>query len=137
MPYAQLLYHIVFSTKFRGHTIPKQASEKLYRYIWSLVLEKNCVLYQIGGVADHLHILCNIHPSISLSDFVQYIKGKSSKWLAYQAEFPAFAGWAKSYAVLTYNIKEKPILIAYIKNQENHHKKESLDDELNRLLMEN
>ena len=52
-------------------------------------------------------------------------------------QFPKFAGWQDSYAALTYSIREKDMIINYIKNQKEHHKKENFYDELKRLLIEN
>ena len=51
--------------------------------------------------------------------------------------FPDFEGWQDSYGAFTYSIKEKDVIINYIKNQKEHHKKETFYDEFRRLLIEN
>ena len=136
MSYCQTLYHIVFATKFRNYTIPKNSSSKLYKLIQHIILDKNSRLYAIGGMADHIHILCNLHQDIALSNLVKTIKGASSKWLSSQSDFPDFDGWGKGYGAFTHSYNEKDILIQYIENQEEHHKKEAFDIELGRLLKE-
>jgi len=45
---------------------------------------KNCVLYQINGVKDHLHLLVSLHPSIALADLVKDTKVCSSIWIKEQ-----------------------------------------------------
>jgi REP element-mobilizing transposase RayT len=85
---------------------------------------------------DHLHILCDLHPTIALADYMRDIKTSSSIWLKQSGKFPAFNGWAEGYAALTYGWKDKEMLVNYIKRQQEHHKKESFEDELRRFLLE-
>jgi putative transposase len=85
---------------------------------------------------DHLHILSDLHPSISLADYMRDMKASSSIWLKQSGKFPEFEGWADGYAALTYGWKDKEMIVNYIKNQQEHHKIESFEDELRRLLIE-
>ena len=85
---------------------------------------------------EHLHILCDLHPTIALADLVRDIKTASSIWLKQSGKFPEFEGWADGYSALTYSWKDKEMIINYIKNQQEHHKTESFNDELRRLLKE-
>ena len=64
------------------------------------------------------------------------IKTASSLWIKQQGKFTAFEGWAEGYASLTYAWRDKEIIVNYIKNQQGHHKKETFEDELRRLLKE-
>ena len=86
---------------------------------------------------DHIHILSDLHPSIALADYIKDIKIASSKWMKENNLFPLFNGWGIKYCALTYSYKERDILINYIKNQREHHKKESFSDEIERLLLSN
>lgn len=101
-----------------------------------IIKEKNCHLYRIKGMEDHIHILTDLHPNISLADFMRELKTASSIWLKDKNEFPHFKGWARGYAALTKSHHEKEQIINYIKNQQEHHKKESFADEYRRLLEE-
>ena len=133
----QILYQIVFGTKNRKPAIADEQCEKLYKYIWGIIKEHNCKLYRINGVADHIHIMSDLHPSISLADYIKNIKVASSLWMKESSLFPQFEGWQDGYGAFTYSIKEKDILIEYIKNQKVHHRSESFYDEYKRLLIEN
>ncbi len=86
---------------------------------------------------DHLHILCDLHPTIALADYLRDIKTSSSIWLKQSGKFPDFEGWADGYAAFTYAWRDKEMIANYIKNQQEHHKRESFEDELKRLLKEN
>ena len=85
---------------------------------------------------EHIHLLSDLHPSIALADYVRDIKTASSLWLKEQDNFPIFDGWADGYAALTYTWRDKEMIVNYIKNQQEHHKKESFMDEYRRLLEE-
>jgi len=134
--FTQILYQIVFTTKNREHTLLKPNREELYKFIWGILKNKNCHLYRIGGVENHIHIVTHIHPSISLASLVKDIKLASSDHIKSQNLFPAFNGWQNGYGGFTYSIKEKDNLIEYVKRQEEHHKTVSFKDELIELLKE-
>lgn len=132
--YTQIIYHIVFSTKERRGTLDLENHEKLFRYIWGILKNKNCHLYQINGYTDHLHILTSIHPAIALSNLVKDIKLACSQWVQEKNVFPAFSGWQNGYSAFTHSIHEKGYLVQYIKGQKDHHKKLTFEDELADLL---
>jgi len=134
--YRQILYHIVFRTKSSEKTINQAHSSDLYKYIWGIVKNKNGVLFRINGMEDHIHILSDLHPSVALADFIKDIKVASSKWMKASGNFPDFKGWGIKYCALTYSYKERDVIISYIKNQQEHHKHESFQDEIKRLFRE-
>jgi len=134
--YRQILYHIVFRTKASEKTINQEHSINLNKYIWGVIKNKQCHLYRINSMEEHIHILSDLHPSVSLADFIKDIKVSSSKWIKESGLFPNFRGWGIKYCALTYSFKERNILINYVKNQQEHHKKESFQDEIKRLLKE-
>src|SRR5262245_32584798 len=135
--YRQIYYQIVFGTKHRLPTITESHCTELYRYISGIVKKKNCKLYRINGVEDHIHIFSDLHPTICLSDNVKDIKIASSIWMKANGNFPKFEAWQEGYGAFTYSIREKDMIINYIKKQKEHHKKESFYDEFKRLLIEN
>jgi putative transposase len=117
-------------------SIDERHKEDLYKYIWGIVKNKNCKLYRINGMPDHIHLLTDLHPSISLADFVKEVKVASSIWLKQNENFPKFEAWAEGYGAFTISQKEKERVMDYIKNQEKHHKEFSFADEYRNLLKE-
>ena len=134
--YTQILYQIVFSTKNRVPTLEAESRKELFKYIWGVLQNKKCHLYQIGGVEDHLHIITHLHPSIALADLIKDIKLASTENIKERNLFPKFNGWQNGYGAFTYSIKEKENLIAYVKNQEAHHKIKTFKEEYIELLNE-
>ena len=62
---------IIFGTNKHLLTIKEEHCDELYKYIWDIIKNKNCKLYRINGVENHIHILSDLHPSISLADYVK------------------------------------------------------------------
>lgn len=134
--YKQIFYHIVFGTKYREETISEQYENELYKYIWGILKNKKCKLYRINGMPNHIHIFCDLHPTISLSSLVKDLKVASNLWMKESGLFPEFIGWQDGYGAFTYSIREKEMIINYIKNQKEHHKNETFGKEYLRLLLE-
>ncbi len=135
--FKQIYYQIVFGTKYREPTIAEEHCEELYKYIWGVIEKKNCKLYLINGVEDHIHIFCDLHPTVALADLIKDIKVASNLWMKESGKFPDFTSWQDGYGAFTYNIRERDKIINYVKKQKEHHKKETYYDEFKRLLIEN
>ncbi len=134
--YTQILYHITFSTKQRKPTLKKENRSKLFKYIWGVLQNKNCHLYRINCVEDHLHIITHLHPTVALSDLIKDIKLSTTQFIKSEKLFPNFDGWQDGYGAFTHSLSDKDMLIEYVKNQEEHHKKVSFKEEYIRLLKE-
>jgi REP element-mobilizing transposase RayT len=134
--YRQHLYHIVFRTKDSLPTISQDNSTDLYAYITGIIKHKSSHLYRINGVENHLHILTDMNPSIAPIDFIKDIKVATSIWMKKSNLFTDFNGWSVGYGSFTCSYKDIASIINYIKNQQEHHKKISFEDEYRELLLE-
>ena len=128
--YSDVTCHIVFATKNRIPALRKERRDDLYRFIWGLLKERKCHLYRIGGVEDHVHLLTSLHSSIALASLVKEVKTASSVWIKGEKAFPVFEHWQDGYGAFSVAAKDRPGLIDYIRNQEEHHRVRSFVDEL-------
>lgn len=128
--YTRLLYHIVFSTKDRR----PQLVPDVHPYLGGIIKRLGGVPMNIGGVADHIHLLTTIPPTIAVSDFMREIKAGSSGWMRKTNE--GFE-WQRGYAAFTVNQSIVPDVDRYIATQEQHHAKTDFIAELKRLLQLN
>ena len=96
--YRQIIYQIIFRTKHSQKTLNSEYNKRLFKYIWGIIKNKNCHLYRINGMEEHIHILTDLHPGIALADFIRDIKTASSIGLKDSDDFPNFIGWADGYA---------------------------------------
>lgn len=89
--YRQILYHLTFHTKNSEKVFYNSGNEELYKYIWGVLKNKNCKLYRINGTEDHVHIACDLHPSIALANLIKDIKVSSSGWIKENKIYPRFS----------------------------------------------
>ncbi|HEX2977107.1 MAG TPA: transposase [Bacteroidales bacterium] len=134
--YRQHLHHLVFRTKNSLLTINQNYEEQLFAYISGIIKNKNCHLYRINGIENHIHILTDLHPSIALADFMRELKVSTSMWMKNTDLFPKFQGWADGYGSFTCSYKDLDRLIEYIKNQKPHHRITTFEEEYRSLIEE-
>ena len=127
--FTQLTYHIVFATKYRRPTINDAIQERLYEYIGSTLRAKKGHLIEIGGTADHVHILARLSPSLAVADVVRDVKANSSKWMTDQIEVTSRFEWQKGYGAFTVSYSRTQSVQEYIRNQEEHHRTKTFQEE--------
>ena len=86
---------------------------------------------------NSIHILTDINPSLATIDFVKDIKVSTSLWMKNSALFPAFNGWSVGYGSFTCLYSELDRLIDYIKNQQEHNRSLTFEEEYRNLLLWN
>ncbi len=136
MAYLSIYYHIVFSTKNRANVLSESRRHDLYDYFWGILKNKKCTTYRIGGMGDHVHLLISLHPCVCLSDLIRDLKSCSSVWIKKNRVFPNFDGWQSEYGAFTKSDTDVNTVVHYIKNQKEHHHKETSKEEFIRLLKE-
>ena len=114
----------------------EEDQERLYRFIWGLLKNKNCHLYRINGTENHIHIVTHVHPMLAPALLIKDIKLATSELIKDEKLFPTFNGWQDGYGAFTYAFSAKDNLIEYVKNQKEHHQKISFRDEYISLLKE-
>ena len=137
MSYTTSYYHIIFHTLHNKPAIVEEHEKELYRYIWGLCRNKRVFLHRVGGMPNHLHLMVNLPPSLSVADFVRELKTSTNTWLKSNHSFPLFEGWSTGYAGLSYGRNDVERVVNYIKNQKRHHQGISFADEIRTLFKEN
>lgn len=132
MSHTNLLYHIVYATKERAPLITKGWRDDLHGYLGGHVRELNGVALEVGGVADHVHLLAKIPPTISVSEFMSKLKANSSRWAKFRSGQPF--SWQSRYAAFTVSESQRGGVADYIRNQEEHHQGRSFEAEFKALL---
>jgi len=130
---SQILVHIVFSTKNRKHVILDDFRQQLYPYMAAIMKNLGCIVYEIGGTDNHVHIFCAIPNDRLLTEIIGKIKSGSSNWMKKQQNMNDFF-WQRGYGVFSVSQSQKPIISNYIKNQIEHHKKFSFEEEFKSML---
>ena len=90
----------------------------------------------VNSVADHVHILCMLSKTMTVSKIVEEIKTGSSKWIKTQSPALSLFGWQNGYGAFSVGQFEVEAVTRYIQGQDEHHRDRSFQDELRVLLSE-
>ena len=130
---SKLYVHLVFSTKGRTDTIPKTHLEEIHAYVAEILNNHHCPAIQVGGTANHIHILFILSKTMSISEAVRTVKANSSKWINQNnSPLHPFA-WQDGYGAFSVSQSHVEAVQNYIIGQEEHHKGIDFKDEFRRL----
>ena len=124
-----LLVHFVWTTSGREPWISATWRDRLYGYLGGVLDHKHGKLICAGGMTDHIHVLASLPSTISLADIVNAMKANTSSWI--HETFPnhsAFA-WQRGYGAFSVSKSAEPQVIDYIRNQQEHHRVRSFQEE--------
>lgn len=108
--------------------------EELFQYVAGIFRNKDLKLIAIGGIADHIHILFGLKPSVAISDLVRDIKASSSSFINQRRFVRGRFRWQEGFGAFSYSRSQIDAVAKYVLNQEEHHKKRSFKDEYVSLL---
>ena len=132
---AKILLHVVFSTKERRPLLRDRAfREEMHRYLGGILNGLDCPSIIVGGVEDHVHLLCALARTCAPADMVKEVKRGSSLWIKTRAAGFADFAWQSGYGVFSIGHSQIEEVRRYIAEQEQHHHKLTFQDEFRRLL---
>jgi putative transposase len=132
--FTSLAYHVIYSTKRRHPSIAADFRSRLYEYLGGLIRERKGSSIEIGGVADHIHILTYFPASIAVSDIVRDIKVISSGWINDQGFVRGRFEWQIGFAAFSVSYSLIEPVRKYILKQEEHHRIRTFEEEYTAFL---
>ena len=130
----QIYLHIVFSTKDRKPFLTdKEFRGRTHAYLTGICGNVGCPSLIVGGVEDHVHILCRFGKTIEVATLIRELKRDSSKWVKVEQPHLADFHWQSGYGAFSISPSHVEGLTHYIRNQEAHHRQESFQGEFRRL----
>jgi REP element-mobilizing transposase RayT len=132
--YTNLLIHAVFGTKDRRPAIHDSFRPRLYQYLSGLARHEFGQALTIGGTADHVHGLLVLRADASVAEAMKKWKSLSSGWVHKTFAAEQDFGWQDGYGAFSVSRSLVPRLVAYIGQQEQHHRKMTFEEEFRRLL---
>ena len=118
--------HFVWTTYDRMPWITPEIASALHRYTQTVAHNDGCEVLAVGGVSDHLHLFVCMSATVSFALLMQHVKGGSSHLLQHTLLPGSFFRWQSGYAVFGVSPSKKSRIVAYIENQEEHHRNSSL-----------
>lgn len=132
--FTNLLFQIIYSSKYRKSTIRSVWQDDLYGYIGGIVRDQKGTLLKIGGVEDHVHLMAELSPTIAICDVLRKIKSNSSKWINERSDVTRKFEWQSRYAAFSVSESQMPALAKYIANQAEHHRRKTFEEEFLAIL---
>jgi putative transposase len=132
---SKILLHVVFSTKERRPFLRDRAlRDEMHRYLGGILNGLDCLPIIVGGVEDHVHVLCVLSRTCSPAEMVKEVKRGSSLWIKTRSPECADFAWQQGYGVFSIGFSQIEEVRRYIAGQEEHHAKTSFQEEFRRLL---
>ena len=131
---ANILVHLIFSTKNRVPLIHPEIEDELYRYLASVCRSCGCPAHRIGGTEDHVHIACTLSRTMTVSDLLEEIKKRSSKWMKMKSTDFARFYWQGGYGAFSIGQSQLARLKRYIAGQKEHHRQKTFQEEFREFL---
>ena len=133
----KLYAHIIFSTKDRFPFLTEESLRtEVHAYIGGILKTLDSPPVIIGGVADHIHVLCQISKNHSASKIIGELKRVSSLWIKTKRDMLTKFHWQNGYGAFSIGRSELNVVRAYIENQEEHHRTKTFQDEFRNFMQE-
>ncbi|WP_395746208.1 IS200/IS605 family transposase [Prosthecobacter sp.] len=131
---ANLYIHLIFSTKERIPCISPSVRPDLHAYMATVLANLHSPAVLINSVADHVHLLFNMGRTVTLAQVVEDVKKSSSKWIKTQDATQAGFAWQAGYGAFSVSESNVPKVANYIRNQEEHHRVKTFQEEYREFL---
>jgi len=136
MSYIRIWVHCVWTTKNRIPYLRDDIRSKVIYHIRENAKLKGIYIDHINGHHEHLHALISLGGKQTISDIMQKIKGESSFWINKNKVTSLRFEWQDDFYAVSIGMSQAENLRKYIRNQEEHHKKVSFQNELDMLIEE-
>ena len=131
--YAKIWFHVVFGTKDRQPIIASEWRERLHSYLGGTLRGLGGIPLEVGGVADHVHLLMSLKSAHRIDYVMRDLKADSTGWLHDEGISARFA-WQRGYGAFTVSESQVDRVRRYIATQEEHHRKMTFEEELRAIL---
>jgi putative transposase len=116
-------YHLVWITKYRKPVLQGEIATRARELIREICRSYDVEIIKGHLSKDHVHLLVSVPPQVSVSQLVQYLKGKSSRkmMMEFKTLSRTFWGrhiWARGYFVATSGNVTDEVIMKYIEQQE-------------------
>jgi len=131
---AKIYIHLIFATKNRARVLPDDLRPDLHAYMGGTLNGLGCSSIEINTEPDHAHLLFAMTRTETLSDVVGQVKKSANDWL--RARRPQFADfhWQGGYGAFSVSQSAVEEVRTYIRNQREHHRKVSFQEEFRTFL---
>jgi len=114
--------------------LPPEPYLALHAYAQGIFKQQKCHLVEMNNVADHVHMLFDLHRTESLANVIMHVKKGTSRWLKEQGPDFKHFDWQEGYGAFSIGRSRIDELVAYIRKQQERHASISFQDEFRKFL---
>lgn len=134
MSFVKVMIHSVWGTKNRARILLSEKRTILFSHIITNAKEKNIFINTINGEPDHVHCLFSLNADMALPKAMNLIKGEASFWANNENLIASRLEWADDYFAVSVSESQLSKVRAYIRNQQEHHRKISFEEEYKKFI---
>lgn len=134
MAYVRIWLHCVWGTKSKKPFLVQARKNEIINHIRINAVKNGIYIDLLNGYSEHLHCLLQLPPDKSLAKVIRLIKSESSRWINRNLGMKYRFEWADEYFSMSVSESGVDYVRQYIKNQDTHHKKETWEDEYEKLV---
>ena len=132
---SKVVIHIIFSTKNRFAFLNERGRQKqMHAYLARVFNEWDSPAIEVGGTYDHVHILCLLSRNYAIKEIVKKAKANSSSWAKTMGGRCLKFSWQSGYGVFSIDHSQIESVKKYIKNQVEHHRRKTFQEEYLEIL---
>ena len=131
---SKIYLHIIFHIKTTSPPIRLLDLERVHAYIGQLINKTGCINIYVGGVENHVHMLCLLSREETVSHLVEEVKRNSSRWIKTIDGWYRNFAWQGGYGAFSVSQSVVEKTLDYVKNQRRHHERRSFEEEYTAFL---
>jgi putative transposase len=127
--FTQIYIQAIFAVQNRDCIIRSNWEDELQKYITGIIQNEGHKMLAINGTHNHVHLFFGMKPNHSVSKLIQDVKSNSSKWITEKRFIKSKFSWQEGFGAFSYGHSQLTDVISYVKNQKEHHKKQTFREE--------
>ena len=127
--YSQIYIQIVFAVQGRQNLLAKEWRQEVFKYMAGIIKNNGQKPIIVNGMDDHVHVFVGLKPVLALSDLVRDIKNNSTNFINDNNWIKGKFNWQEGYGAFSYSHSQVEDVYNYISNQEQHHTRQTFQEE--------
>jgi putative transposase len=132
--YSEINLHLTWHTKESVPALTDQVETQCHKFLTHQCVKTTGVfVHGVGGTQDHVHLAVSIPATLTISEWIGRLKGASSHHVNHEICNRKVLEWQDGYGVASFETKDLPWVLEYIRNQKEHHASKRIFDRLERI----
>jgi len=125
----RIYVHLIWGSLNHERILNRDLRLKIFQHLVERAKELKIVIYKMNIQPEHVHVLHNLPSNKTTTEIAQGLKGECSKWINDNEFLKGKFRWQRGYGAYSVSASQLEIVENYIKNQDEHHKRKSFQEE--------